>query len=179
MNVDPRNILKQYADGQKATIKEGTSFDSTTESILQGNMPDLTTRTAGGDLRVTFYKHYTKDNALADKHPGDIMTDREGTQLIQSSEIIPKRRLLTNLGSTVLEKKELAPTVEAVFDDLDKNHQGNITDYINKRKAEDKKYKFGNKTFSIKQIEKAAEASGLTVQEYLDRYKIKSDEDEE
>lgn len=166
VNID-NDILKKYAEGEKASIKEGGSLDETTETIIGGQLPELKTITKNGDLRLTFYQHYTKNDTLpAGKQIGDIVTDKDGENIIKTSQVIPKRRLLANLAKDVIEKKEMAYTIDAVDDFLEKHHKGNITNYIKSEKSAKKKYKVGGKTFTQSQLEQGAKKYNMTLPEY-------------
>lgn len=185
----PSNILKNYATTRKETLKEGHSYDPITETIVQGNQPDLVTRTADGNLRLTFYKHYDKSDKIPKgKHVGDLVTDANGNEMIGTTGVIPKRNLLTTLGKGVVETKILSSAID-VADQALKGINNSVIDKINagedegtaiqqthqeKKPATAKKsYSFNGKNYGIEQIEKAAKASGLSVDEYIKKAGLK------
>lgn len=128
----PATVLKNYAQTRKETLKEGHSFDPITETIVQGNTPDLTTRTKDGNLRLTFYKHYDKtDKVPKGKHVGDIVTDSRGNPIYDKTGVIPRRNLLTTIGKGVVETKLLSHSI----DEADRALQGQPNSTIDKINA--------------------------------------------
>lgn len=123
----PANILKNYAETEKKTLKEGQSASPIVETITEGNQPDVVTRTADGNLRVTFYKRYDKtDKRPAGKNIGDIVYDTQGTAMIERGGVIPRRNLLTTLGKGVVETKILSSAI----DQADHAMQGKGNDFL-------------------------------------------------
>lgn len=178
----PQTILKNYAQAKKETLREGRSADPITETIVEGNTPDLTTRTNDGNLRLTFYKHYNKtDKVPAGKHVGDLVTDARGNSIIDKTGIIPRRNLLATLGKGVVETKILASSIDQADESLrgksnaviDKINSGEddgtsiSTAAIESKKENKKTYSLGGKTFSMDQIQKGAKKYGLSVEDYI------------
>lgn len=127
----PSNILKNYAEARKETLKEGHSSDPITETIVQGNQPDLITRTKDGNLRLTFYKHYDKSDKIPKgKHVGDVVTTQTGVPVYDKSGIIPRRNLLTTIGKGVVETKLLSAAID-VADNALRNQSNTTIDKIN------------------------------------------------
>lgn len=127
----PSNILKNYAEARKETLKEGHSTDPITETIVQGNQPDLITRTKDGNLRLTFYQHYAKSDKIPKgKHVGDVVTTSTGVKVYDKSGIIPRRNLLTTIGKGVVETKLLSTAID-VADQTLKNQPNSVIDKIN------------------------------------------------
>lgn len=127
----PSNILKNYALARKETLKEGHSTDPITETIVQGNQPDLITRTKDGNLRLTFYGHYDKSDKIPKgKHVGDIITTSTGVPVYDKTGIIPRRNLLTTIGKGVVETKLLSSAID-VADNALRNQPNTTIDKIN------------------------------------------------
>lgn len=183
----PANILKTYAEARKQTIREGHGSDPVAETIVEGNTPDLVTRTADGNLRLTFYKRYDKaDKRPKGKQPGDLVTDASGNPILQTTGIIPRRNLLATLGKGVVETKILSYSI----DEADKALKGQPNSVIDKINTDDpdapaiqqarqvqatpkKSYTFKGKTYTTEQVEKAAKQSGLSVDEYIKQAGLK------
>lgn len=183
----PANILKTYAESRKQTIREGHGSDPVAETIVEGNTPDLVTRTADGNLRLTFYKRYDKaDKRPKGKQPGDLVTDANGNPVLQTTGIIPRRNLLATLGKGVVETKILSYSI----DEADKALRGQPNSVIDKINTDDpdapaiqqarqvqatpkKSYTFKGKTYTTEQVEKAAKQSGLSVDEYIKQAGLK------
>lgn len=168
----PANILKSYAQTEKETLREGSSLDPVSETISSGTLPDVTTRTKDGNIRVVFYKHYKQGdkNIPKDKKVGDIVESSTGNAAIERTGIIPKRNLLAVLGKGVVQSKMLANAIDAA----DVKLKGRGNDYIDKvasgeeeaPKKQEKTYRLKNVTYTETQVEKAAKASNMTVDEY-------------
>jgi hypothetical protein len=127
----PTTILKNYASSEKSTIREGRSADPIVETIVQGNTPDLTTRTPDGNVRLTFYKHYEKSDKIPKgKHVGDLVTDSNGNVIMNRTGIIPRRNLLATMGKGVVETKILAASIDAADKSL-KGQPNSVIDRIN------------------------------------------------
>lgn len=128
----PANILKTYAESRKETIREGHGSDPVAETIVEGNTPDLVTRTADGNLRLTFYKRYDKtDKVPKGKHPGDLVTDSGGNPVLETTGIIPRRSLLATIGKGVVETKILSYSIDEADKAL-KGQPNTLIDKINK-----------------------------------------------
>lgn len=183
----PNNILKNYAEGVKTTLKEGQSFDRVTETIVKGGLPDLVTRTEDGNLRLSLYKRYEKaDKIPKGKKPGDIVTDANGKEEYETNTVIPKRNLLSTMGKGVVQTKLLSYSIDQADKAL-KGQPNNVIDRINageddgtvitqanQSKSQNKKsYTLGGKSYSMSQIEKAAKASGLSVDAYIKQAGLK------
>lgn len=184
----PNTILKNYADGEKATLKEGQSFNPVIETISKGNTPDLVTRTEDGNLRLSVYKRYDESH----KRPpgvkaGDVMTDSNGNPVIDKFTVIPRRNLLATLGKGVVETKILSYSIDQADKAL-KNQPNAFLDKINtsdndetvidqgnkeKHDANKKTYTLNGKTLTLDQIKKGAQKYGLTVEEYIKQNGIK------
>lgn len=149
----PSNILKYYAQSNKESLKEGTSLDPISETIISGNQPDVQTRTSNGDLRLIFYKHYNKGDAIpAGKNVGDPVVNKDGDFVIENKGVIPKRNLLTVLGKGVVSSKLLTTAID-VADDKLKGKDNSYIDKVNKGEETDEKPKSDIKptaSFSIK-----------------------------
>jgi hypothetical protein len=184
----PATILKNYAEGEKATVKEGQSFSPIVETILRGNTPDLTTRTADGNLRLSVYKRYDEAHPRPPgKKVGDIVTDANGNPVVDKFSVVPRRNLLATLGKGVVETKILSYSIDQADRAL-KNQPNDVLDKINtsdddetviaqsneaKHDKTTKTYSLGIKKFTYSQIEKAAKKYGLTVDEYMKQTGIK------
>lgn len=184
----PPNILKNYAESQKTTLKEGHSSDPITETIVQGNQPDFVTRTKDGNLRLTFYQHYDKSDKIPKgKQVGDVVTTASGIPVYDKTGIIPRRNLLTTIGKGVVETKLLSTAIDAADHSL-KNQSNSAIDKINageegetaittankeKQGQVKKEYSLNGKAFSVSQIEKAAKASGMTIESYIKQVGLK------
>jgi len=184
----PAPILKQYAQSEKETLKEGQSGDPIVETIIEGNTPDLTTRTPNGNLRLTFYKHYKQTDQIPEgKVVGDIVKNSKGMPIMEKTGIIPRRNLLATLGKGVVQPKIFAASIDEA-DQVLRNQPNSVIDKINageddgtvidqaeraKRDKATKTYSLGNKVFTYSQIEKAAKKYNLTVDEYMQQTGIK------
>lgn len=181
----PANILKNYAEAQKTTLKEGHSLDPITETITQGNQADLVTRTKDGNLRITFYKHYNKSDKIPKgKHVGDIVEDSSGKKILETTGVIPKRNLLTTLGKGVVETKILSYAIDqadkalqtspnTVIDKINSGEDdGTVIQQAHQTTSQttQKTYKYKGKTYSIDQIQQAAKNLNLTVDQYVKKY---------
>lgn len=183
----PANILKNYAQSKKETFKEGAPGDPIVETIVEGNQPDLTTRTDDGNIRISFYKRYDKsEKRPKGKHPGDIVTDENDNPVVDKFQVIPRRNLLASMGKGVVETKLLATSIDAAdraargqsnsfFDKINSGEDdGTVVDQAHQAKGNQKKsYSFNGKIYSISQIEKAAKASGLSVDDYIKKAGLK------
>jgi hypothetical protein len=183
----PNTILKNYAEGEKRTVKEGQSFSPVMETILQGNSPDLVTRTADGNLRLSVYKRYDESHKRPPgAKPGDIVLDANGNPQVDKFSVIPRRNLLATMGKGVVETKLLAYSIDEADRalkgqsnaDLDKinagEDDGTVINQANQNKQPAKKtYSLGGKTYTTSQIEKAAKASGLSVDAYIKQAGLK------
>jgi len=183
----PQTILKNYAAGEKETLKEGQSFSPVMETILRGNAPDLTTRTADGNIRLSVYKRYDESHKRPPGvKPGDLVLDSNGNPVVDKFSVIPRRNLLATLGKGVVETKILAYSIDQADkalkgqsnQNLDKinagEDDGTVMDQArqNKQPAQ-KTYSLGGKKYSTTQIEKAAKASGLSVDAYIKQAGLK------
>lgn len=184
----PQTILKNYAQAKKETLREGRSADPITETIVEGNTPDLTTRTNDGNLRLTFYKHYNKtDKVPSGKHVGDLVTDSRGNAIIDKTGIIPRRNLLATLGKGVVETKILASSIDEADQAL-RGKSNTVIDKINSgeddgtsistaakegRKDVKISYSFKGKNYSADQVQQAAKNLGLTIESYIKKYGLK------
>jgi len=180
----PAPILKQYADSRRETLREGHSIDPITETIVQGNRADMSTRTKDGNLRLTFYKHYDKaDKIPKGKHVGDLVTDGNGNPIIETTGVIPRRNLLTSLGKGVVAPKILSSAIDQA-DGVLQSRTNEIIDKVNagsddegtvseqahrqQHKSDAKKsYSIGGRTLTMDQVEKGAKKYGLSVEDYL------------
>lgn len=184
----PANILKNYAQSRKETLKEGQSFDPITETIVEGNTPDLTTRTEDGNIRISFFKRYDKEDKKNHTIPkgkqiGDIATDSQGREIYDKSGIIPRRNLLSTMGKGVVQTKLLAPSIDQADKalkglhntDIDKINSGDDdgTVITQAHESKGKTFTFKGKKYSESQLEKAAKASGMTIDEYKKQLGIK------
>ena len=111
-------ILKAYAQSQKESLKEGTSLDPLSETIIRGNSPDVVTRTKDGNIRVIFYEH--------DKN--GVVLGADGNPKFERQGIIPRRNLLTTLGKGVVPSKMLTTAIDAA----DQALQGKDNEFIDK-----------------------------------------------
>jgi hypothetical protein len=177
----PATILKNYAEGEKATVKEGQSFSPVVETILKGNAPDLTTRTSDGNLRLSIYKRYDEAHPRPPgKKPGDVVLDANGIPVVDKFSVIPRRNLLTTLGKGVVQTKLLSYSID-VADQALKNQPNDVLDKINTsdddetviaqaneaKKPTKKTYTVGGKTLTMDQIEKGAKKYKMSVQDYM------------
>jgi hypothetical protein len=177
----PATILKNYAEGEKATVKEGQSFSPVVETILRGNTPDLTTRTADGNLRLSVYKRYDEAHPRPPgKKVGDVVTDSNGNPVIDKFSVVPRRNLLATLGKGVVETKILSYSIDQADRAL-KNQPNDVLDKINTsdddetviaqaneaKKPAKKTYTVGGKTLTMDQIEKGAKKYKMSVQDYM------------
>jgi hypothetical protein len=183
----PNTILKNYAEGEKQTLKEGQSFSPVMETILRGNAPDLTTRTADGNIRLSVYKRYDESHKRPPGvKPGDIVLDSNGNPVIDKFSVVPRRNLLATLGKGVVETKILAYSIDEADralkgqsnQNLDKinagEDDGTVIGQANQNKQPTQKtYSLGGKKYSTSQIEKAAKASGLSVDAYIKQAGLK------
>lgn len=180
----PNNLLKQWADTQKETLKSGNTLDPVTQTIITGNMPDLTTRTKDGNVRYTYYKHYNKEDKIPKgKNVGDVVLGPTGNTILEKQGVIPRRSLLASIGGPVVEKKILSSAIEQADgflkgrgnEDIDRINRGETTpaDEHKKPVPSGKSYKLGAKSYSESQIEKAAKASGMTTDEYIKKAGLK------
>lgn len=184
----PANILKTYAESRKQTIREGHGSDPVAETIVEGNTPDLVTRTSDGNLRLTFYKRYDKaDKRPKGKQPGDLVTDANGNPVLQTTGVIPRRNLLATLGKGVVETKILSYSI----DEADKALKGQPNSVIDKINTDDpdapviqqtqqnksasptKSYSLKGKTYTHAQVEAAAKQSGMSVDDYIKQAGLK------
>lgn len=181
----PNNILKNWANDKKETLKSGGSLDPTTETIIAGQMPDVKTRTKDGNIRLTFYKHYDKSDKIPKgSNIGDEVLSADGKRIYDHQVVIPRRSLLASIGGPVIEKKILSSAIEQA-DGYLKNKGAEDIDLINRDEttpseshskpvpSKGKSYKLGTKSFSESQIEKAAKASGMTTDEYIKKAGLK------
>lgn len=186
----PPNILKNYAESQKTTLKEGHSSDPITETIVQGNQPDLVTRTKDGNLRLTFYRHYDKSDKIPKgKQPGDLVTTSTGIPVYDKTGIIPRRNLLTTIGKGVVETKLLSTAIDVADHSL-KNQPNSTIDKINSGDEDGtaittankerstqgggkKTYSLNGKTFTMDQIEKGAKKYKMSIEDYIKQTGIK------
>jgi len=178
----PQTILKNYASGEKETLKEGQSFSPVMETILRGNAPDLTTRTADGNIRLSIYKRYDESHKRPPGvKPGDIILDSNGNPIIDKFSVVPRRNLLATMGKGVVETKILSYAIDVA----DKALQGKGNDVIDKINAgeddgtaidqthQDKKpavgktYTLNGKKFTQDQVEKGAKKYKMSVADYL------------
>lgn len=178
----PAPILKQYAEAQKETLKEGHSFDPVTETIVEGNLPDLTTRTSGGNLRLTFYKRYAKtDKIPKGSSPGDVVKDANGQKVIDKTGVVPRRNLMATLGKGVVQPKIFAASIDEA-DQVLRDQPNSVIDKINsgdedgtamgaakesKRDAKKKTYSLNGKPFTMEQVEKGAKKYKMSVDDYI------------
>lgn len=183
----PNTILKNYAAGEKETLREGQSFSPVMETILRGNAPDLTTRTADGNIRLSIYKRYDESHKRPPGvKPGDIVLDSNGNPVIDKFSVIPRRNLFATMGKGVVETKTLASAIDQAdraarslspsdFDKINAGEDdGTVINQANQdKKASQKTYSLGSKKYSMAQIEKAAKASGLSVDAYIKQAGLK------
>lgn len=184
----PNTILKNYAAGEKETLREGQSFSPVMETILRGNAPDLTTRTADGNIRLSIYKRYDESHKRPPGvKPGDIVLDSNGNPVIDKFSVVPRRNLLATLGKGVVETKILSYSIDqadkalngkdnSVIDKINAGEDdGTVIGQANKDKAADKSktYSLNGKKFTRDQIEKGAKKYGLSVDEYMKQTGIK------
>jgi hypothetical protein len=110
------NILKQIVESQKTTIKSGSALGAS-EAVTSGKDPDLTTRTDKGGIRITYFKKYGEDdkfNMPAGAKVGDPVIDKNtGMKVVESTQVIPPRTVMTIIAPTLISKPIIGQTVEA------------------------------------------------------------------
>jgi len=180
----PMPILKTYAESGKETLTEGKSTDKIRESIVQGNEPDLKTRTNDGNLRLTYYQRYKEtDKIPKGKKVGEIVTNQAGSPIIDKTGVIPRRSLLTTLGKGVVAPKILAYSIDEADkalrgrsnSDIDKINAGEdsetaITTAAKEKHSAAKSYSFKGKKYSAEQVQQAANNLGIPVEAYIKKY---------
>lgn len=174
----PNNILKNWANDKKETLKSGGSLDPTTQTIIAGQMPDVKTRTKDGNIRLTFYKHYEKDDKIPKgSNVGDEVLSSDGKRIYDHQVVIPRRSLLASIGGPVVEKKILSSAIDQADgflknhgnEDIDKITKGETTPVEESHKpvpSKAKTYNLGGKTFTDEQLEKGAKKYKMTLEEY-------------
>lgn len=199
LNVPP-DVLKKFAGAGRTTIKSGKGGE--TETTTVSNTPDLITRTKDGDLRAHYYQRYTEADKKAHRIPkgkdvGDVVHSTTGMTL-GSNNVIPKRQVMGLLGKDFVEKKMIGGSIDAA--DRIIGQQGDVTSFLDKvQSGEDevdeeeeggggsasaapvktkettsvKVYSYKGKKFNLDQIKKAADASGLTPEEYIKQMGLK------
>jgi hypothetical protein len=114
------------------------------------------------------------------------MLDSNGNPVIDKFSVIPKRNLLSTLGKGVVETKILSYAIDVADKatkgltnaDLDKINAGEddgtgIGQANQNKQPTQKTYSLGGKKYSTSQIEKAAKASGLSVDAYIKQAGLK------
>lgn len=172
----PNNILKNWANDKKETLKSGGSLDPTTQTIIAGQMPDIKTRTKEGNIRLTFYKHYEKgDKIPKGSNIGDEVLSSDGKRIYDHQVVVPRRSLLASIGGPVIEKKILSSAIEQAdgylknkgAEDIDQINKGDTPPVEHKQvPSKGKTYSLGGKTFSEEQLEKGAKKYKMTLEQY-------------
>lgn len=160
------NLLKTFSKPVRTTIKDAGGKETIAETVLE---PDVITRTPDGGLRTIFYKKNQKGDPIM----------RDGSPVIDSREIVPLPEVMSILGKEYMDKKSIPGAVNLAGDVL-KQFGGDITKYAQAANAQSqsptsksKTYKLGNKTYTEDQISKAAQQSGLSLEQYINQFGIK------
>jgi len=187
------NILKQVVESQKTTIKSGSALGAS-EAITSGKDPDLTTRTANGGIRITFFKKYTEDDKFKPGFTkvGDPVVDpNTGLKVVESTQVLPPRVVMTTLAPSLISKPILGQTVETASSYLNGKSATDIDQTIAPEKVEQetlgdhgkevssgakggKTYTYKGKPYSQEQVETAAKNLGLSVDAYIKKYGLKN-----
>lgn len=199
LNVPP-DVLKKFAGAGRTTIKKGKGGETETTSI--SNEPDIITRTDNGDLRTTYYQRYSEDDKKNHRIPkgkdvGDKVLTLNGTEIVQHQNVIPKREVMGLLGKDFVEKKLISSSIDAAdqilngqkdvsvfLDNVNEGKDSDEDDEENvpsgapqstpvKGAAKEKTYTFKGKLYTQTQIQKAAQQSGLSVDEYIKQAGLK------
>lgn len=193
LDVSPDLLKKMALDGS-IVIKKGSGKSGETDKLTRE--PDALTRTDNGDIRAIYYGRYKQgDKHPNGKKPGDIITTSDGGDYIENSIVIPKRQMMIFLGKDVIEKKNFPSYIDAAdgafkskgnvnsyIDSINKGDEGQEEGGQNKEgtgnksvpsSAGKKSYSLNGKKYSVDQITKAAQQSGLSVEEYIQKAGLK------
>jgi hypothetical protein len=181
-------ILKQFVENQKTSIKSGSSLGAS-ELISSGKDPDLTTRTADGGIRLTFYKRWKEGdrNKPMNVNVGDPVKDENGSFVGENTQVIPARLVLTTLAPSLISKPLIGQTVETAADFISGKSLDKIDATITPERVEQetlhepsktvpsgtKQYNYKGKTYSEDQVNQAAKNLGMTKEAYIKKYGLK------
>jgi hypothetical protein len=137
INNVSNNILKQFVESERTSIKTGSALSQVSELISSGKDPDLTTRTKDGGIRLTFYKRYKQGDTIpAGKSVGDPIVDADGTYSGESTQVIPARLVMTTLAPSLISKPIIGQTVETASNYLQGKTNEQIDETISPEKVE-------------------------------------------